>query len=76
VILFLIVTTGLLVYAMIRPYIQSWLAVCLFVRGADGDRSQLISGQTFRVQGHSMRVCQRRFEGRIMVLGLIPDWQY
>ena len=27
VVLFLIVTTGLLVYALIRPYVQSWLAV-------------------------------------------------
>ena len=26
-VLFLIVTTGLLVYALIRPYVQSWLAV-------------------------------------------------
>jgi len=27
VVLFLIVTTGLLVYALIRPYVQNWLAV-------------------------------------------------
>jgi hypothetical protein len=27
VVLFLIITTGLLVYALIRPYVQSWLAV-------------------------------------------------
>jgi len=27
VVLFLIVTSGLLVYALIRPYVQSWLAV-------------------------------------------------
>jgi hypothetical protein len=27
VVLFLIITTGLLIYALIRPYVQSWLAV-------------------------------------------------
>ena len=33
-VLFLIVTTGLLVYALIRPYVQSWLAVRIHLKVA------------------------------------------
>lgn len=32
VVLFLIITTGLLIYALIRPYVQSWLAVSYILR--------------------------------------------
>jgi len=54
VVLFLIVTSGLLVYAIIRPYIQSWLAVLFHISCfANGlERSKSTAGAVhFSVSG-------------------------
>ena len=49
-VLFLIITTGLLVYALIRPYVQNWLAVSVHLEsglmGLEGAESETGRGHT------------------------------
>jgi len=69
VVLFLIVTTGLLVYALIRPYVQSWLAVSvhLGVGGLMGFRLRRVRDRDGGHRSRSMRRYRRRVHGEFGV---------
>ena len=75
VILFLIITTGLLVYAIIRPYVQTWLAVLLqsLESMTDTCRERLVTDhRALMVKVRSMKVCQHRILWANFG-GMIPD---